>query len=393
MSTTEFGRIQPGDLITSDFMNDLVGVIEDLRLRVDELEAHGGGGGTSDAPRITGFDQTEVPIRGRLEINGTGFLLPLSKNTVKIDGIEVPEILSGSGATKLAVGVPVGISGTPKTATVRVENENGFDTATIKVLPEQQTPTGQLVVTDQTPNLGTIVVGQTYTFTYSIKAEVTIPETYGFEAQFSNVAGSTDAAWQSGTTFISPTSVQIGSFATVQVSFTVKVPTGATSADLALRVKSQNNDAGLSRASAPFHLAIGSTSEVNDPRTAITLPAPGFFAKYHKVPIDGLDGFEIPYANKATVAIHVEQTVAGTYAYTAEVENAGGLWTVGTLSPATSQEGSSGFEDVQFDLSLSATNSAANEKRFLVFRAKRTDTDQVGQFTSFLRIPIRGFAP
>ena len=116
-------------------------------------------------------------------------------------------------------------------------------------------------------------------------------------------------------------------------------------------------------------------------------------AKYHKVPIDGLDGFEIPYANKATVAIHVEQTVAGTYAYTAEVENAGGLWTVGTLSPATSQEGSSGFEDVQFDLSLSATNSAANEKRFLVFRAKRTDTDQVGQFTSFLRIPIRGFAP
>jgi hypothetical protein len=393
MSTIDFGRIQPGDLITSEFMNGLLGVIEDLRLRVDELEAHGGGGGSSLAPKITGFNVTEIPIRGQLEINGTGFLVPITQNTVTIDGITVPQILPNSGATKLIVGVPIGIASTPRTVTVKVENVNGFDTSTIRVLPEQQTPTGQVVITDQTPNLGQIDVGNTYTFTYSVKSETTIGETYDFEVQYSNVVGAAAADWQTGTTFISPTSAPIGSFATAQVSFSVKVPASATSADMALRVKSRNNDSGLSRASAPFNLKVGATSAVNDPRTPITLPTPGFFAKYRKVTIDGVEGFEIPYAGKATVRVTPEPTIAGDYAYTAVVESPDGLWTVGTLTPASSTEGALGSEEVLFDVSLSAANAGANEKRFLVFTAKRTNSDPVGQFTSFRRIPIRGFTP
>jgi hypothetical protein len=393
MSTTEFGRVLPGDLITSDFINGLLAKIEDLDLRVDELESHtGGGNGTGTAPKITGFNPaTEVPIRGQLQILGTGFLADLGKNTVTIDGITVPQILPGSGATKLIVGVPVGITGAPKTVTVRVENDNGFDTGTIRVLPETQIPTGRVVIGDSTPSLGTITVGSTYTFTFNVTSETTIGETYDLEAQFSNVVGSSAANWLSSTSFLTPTTVTIGSFATGQASFTVTVPTGATSADVALRVKSRNNDAGLSRASAPIHLVIGSAAPVNDSRTMFVLPTPGFFSKAHKVTIDGFEGLEIPYNDNETVRVVPHMSVDGDYTYSAVVEDAGGLWTVGPLTPASSHEIAGGSENVDFKLTLTATDSSANEKRFLVFTAQRTNTDATGPFTSFVRIPIRGY--
>src|SRR5215213_10317875 len=175
----QFERIQPGDLITADFMNRLLAALEGLDGRVTTLEE---GSGIGTALRILGITPSGPAQMGQeLCVLGVNFGLP-ALDVVVIDTVAVTQFKAGSNGSQLLFDVPP-IPNTPpqsKPVTLSVSGPNGFDSREIVVVPAQPTVTqGQLILNLwQSPPEPIIQNGQSYVFGFRIRAITNLEETY-----------------------------------------------------------------------------------------------------------------------------------------------------------------------------------------------------------------------
>jgi len=157
-------RVNPGDLITADFLNALIDNISDLRDRVAELET-GVAAGTS--VRITGFNPPPPPagegqrIGQVLQIFGDNFAWPPQSNTVTIQNFGVPsggtatisEFQPGSRPNQLEFVIPTTIAGiiaAGTDVTIRVRAGDETTQATYRLRPA-------LPTTGSPPTIGSVV--------------------------------------------------------------------------------------------------------------------------------------------------------------------------------------------------------------------------------------------
>jgi hypothetical protein len=393
-------EVRPGQLITADLMNQVLFRLASLEVRVARLEQGGGGVASEPVPVITDWSPLEPHLRERLTVNGRNFPAAPGPGSVDFEGVFITHFISAS-PNRLEFEVTPGISGTlPREVTMTIRNGQRSGTARVRVQPEVIVPRGEMFVTDVTPNLGTIVVGTAYTYVFDLDSQTIPDETYRLEALFTDAAGTATADdWHRNTTLPSNAGgIRCGPTRKERVNVVVRVPTGAQSVNFALRAVSLNNPSGLTRTSGVIAIRVGSTADVNDPRTTLSIDILGPLASARNATIDGQQGIEVAYGATENISVTARFQQAGAYTYSAEIESPDeAIWTPTRPVPVPPQsnEVAGGEENIAFALTLRMAAPASGglhpEKRFLIVRAKRTNTDSVGVFTSFLRFPIQGF--
>jgi hypothetical protein len=180
-------KVLSGDLITSDFMNQLVDVCADLQLRVSQLEkpAVAPAGVRIDALLPSGIRR----MGDELHIIGSGFDVPAG-NIVSIDGIGVTPRSGADRDRELIVNIPnlQGVTSSGRNVTVQVSNVKGTDLADFLVYPAVATvPQGQVFVNySAAPAVAGIISGQSYTLIYTVQAITDLDEDYDIAATVSS---------------------------------------------------------------------------------------------------------------------------------------------------------------------------------------------------------------
>ncbi len=388
----------PGDIITSDFINGMRADIAGLQARVAKLESSAS---TGPMPEILDLNpRDEVEAGQVVEIIGRNLPSEPTGTSVDFDGHPVTRYFSATG-TSLVVGVPLGISGLPKPVTITVRNLDQSATATIRVVAEKPKPQGQAVITDNTGDLGQIDIGETYTFVFQLDSQTTIPEIYRLSMEFTDAVGATSQAWRSNAqiTFPDgrsiPQELEVSPTAPVVIHITVEVPGGAVSVNLSLGAEPQTNPI-LPISGSTVFIEIGQQQPVNDSRTTFTLGALGPFANARRAAIDGRQGYEVRYNNGELITVTARFTAAGRYEYSHELEaNPGNVWAITNFNPSSpTGEIVNSEEDISLRLTLNSSGGQPGqhpERAYLRIMARRTDSDAIGTFLSWLRFPIQGF--
>lgn len=155
--TNGFQQVQPGDLITHTFMNDLIDKLLELESRVAQLESGG--------MVITRFEPADGQrINERLEIHGTNFVFPVGQNTVTIGGVEVNSFLPGSTSTQLNITVPEvpNVPAAGREVLLEIRNVRGIAQRFYRILQAADQPEPP-AITSVEPVSGagtTLVIGQ-----------------------------------------------------------------------------------------------------------------------------------------------------------------------------------------------------------------------------------------
>jgi hypothetical protein len=393
-------EVRPGELITAELMNQILGQLESLELRVAALESQPTGGG-EPVPIISDWSPKPVAVRQRLDVTGLNFPATPSATSVDLDGNFVTHFISAN-ATSMSFEVPPGIQSVPRDVPLTIRNGQRSATVQVSVKPEAVIPKGTMFVNDVTPSLGLIETGKTYTFVFELDSQTIPSEQYQVGVLYSDAVGTATAqTWKQNTTLrlannaALPSEVTVGPESKVTVKAEVTIPAGATSVNFALRAVSVNNPAELTKTSKLIGIKVGDTQVPSDPHTTFSINIFGPLANARKTQIDGIDGIEVVYNKSELLKVTAHFTADGTYEHTVEMEAPDpNIWAL-TFAPKTTAEVSGGEEVISFTLGLKKTTAdpsgAHLEKKFMVVRSKRTNADGTGQFTSFTRFPVQGF--
>ncbi|HXU35886.1 MAG TPA: hypothetical protein VN937_05945 [Blastocatellia bacterium] len=402
MAIPTLANVQPGDLITAEFMNRLMDAMRSLDNRISDLES-------SDVvnrpPVLTGRRPTgDTEVGSLLTLIGRNFLQPGELNTVMLGGVPINQFAGGPGGstdTELIFTVPDVFSGLPRTVPVSVTNQFGASTSLqVRLLPHVQPQGGQVVIFNQTPPLGQINAGSTFELKWLVDSQTVLPAVYNLGVNFSNVVGATAAAWQAGTVITPSGTREIPRGTPLAVSARITVPAGATSVQIALRAESVDT-AIAGKSSDALSITVGATPDISDPRLLATLSAiPPFDGTVpnaaHAAGIGGVSGVEVRFGATGLIpiTIHVTQdsSAAGSYSFEASVEDPAGLWQSPTVTPTGSSQAAPSDRNLSVHIQNSDTGLSTTVK-FLVVRARHTNAATgANDFTSFVRFPIRGFA-
>jgi hypothetical protein len=399
--TITFERVHPGGLIRANEWNAMAAALEGFDARLIALEADGSGGSTTDLA-ITDVEPDSPHEREVMEIIGQNFGVPASLNTVTLDGGQPLAILPGSDDELLRVTVPAGIPGLPKPMLLEVETTaGGVASRFVTIQAEAEIPGGQPTVTDATTGVGTIAVGGTYPFTFVIDANaVTMTEQYAIEPLFQNLQGTaTEQNWKDASHLVGTDTqgrVTIVPATPITVGVTITIPNGAVGADLRLRARSINNEAGSSRTSAPVPIIVGVDQPESDPRISL-LPGQlsGTTLRAVEDPVTHATVIQVKYPTttafrQVNIPIAARFLVAGTYAFTAVIDNPGTTWTLMQVAPAASPPlSANGALDVAVQVRLNIS-APAGERRNLTVTATRQGATAPGQISAVLVLPIEG---
>lgn len=397
-------QVRPGELITAELINQILAELESLQVRVTKLEAGGGGTvSTEPTPVILDWQPHDgVQLRHRLDVTGQNFPAVPNEKSVDIAGTPVLFFLSAS-PTSLSFEIPPTV--TPGTALMTIRNGTRSASVNINVVQEVVIPKGELFVNDVTPTLDKFEVGKTFIFVFELDSQTIPSEDYTFAVNFSDAVGSaTVDDWKKNTQMLLATtggavssSLKLGPQNKVRVNVSVKIPAGAVSINMALRVNSVNSpsDPLLNRSSRLIGIIVGSQQAPNDPRTTFSINKIGPAAPARVNKIDGVDGVEVLYGGSPLIPIKAMFTKSGNYEFSASIEEADTtVWVISSVTPAGFKSGDSGEQLINVNVNLKkATPDVSgqhSEKNVLIVTASRTDTDE--KFTSFTRIPIQGFA-
>jgi hypothetical protein len=256
--------VSPGDLITAQFFNSTLAVLADHEARISKLEAAvtsvGGNPVISQVVPAGGVHPGDT-----LQLIGQNFGVP-SLNTVTIAGITIPSFTSDSSNTLLKFTVPAitGIPAQGQTATLNLNNPNGFTSATIFLLPSQPTlPQGQLFVAmSATAQVPTVQAGQKLIFQFEVKGNASQNENYtvtptvdlGWPATFTDQAG--NAIIPAQIALALDANGEFDSFFNVAVT----VPGGTANnvtGRLTVAIASVLNPSGLNRTSSALPIEVG----------------------------------------------------------------------------------------------------------------------------------------
>ncbi len=270
-----FNQVKPGDLITADFMNQVLAQIQALSDQVSSLIAGGPGG----PPTITSISPGPLHVGDVITILGQNFA-PLSSTVVSFSGTTVSQFESGSGDSILSVKIPtlfVSDQGTPVFLTI--STPKGSTTTSVTIFPALPTiPDGTLLLSLIKSPSGNISANSNPIFTFRATATLNMDETF-------DVTPSVDVGWpavfaDSQGNAITPSQVLIQKGAssstpvTVDIPIKVSIPNNpAPTGKLTLKVSSQKNSK-LSQTSGPFTLTINSAPPVVSDKISPSLAFP-----------------------------------------------------------------------------------------------------------------------
>lgn len=398
-------QVAPGDLITSELMNRVLGELADLETRVTLLEGSATGGLT-----LLGFSPIgDIQIGSLLTIIGSGFDASTGGTTVIVGNVPITAFLPGGTPNQLVFSVPDLFTGLPRLVDVSVKvGAQRSNTLSLRLTPRPVVQGGQVVIGPQTAPLGQITVGTSYTLQWLVDSQTALPASYALSLQFTDVVGSTQSAWQAGAVVSPAVPTQIVRGNPLTVSATITVPTGATSAQVALRADSA--DGLQSRTSAPTPMLVGSTPAVSDPRAGVLLPGPGGIGPFDSngnpnplraAAIDTtsgrLDGIQLRFGSTGTLpltlAVTSDASAGGDYVFSAQIETPGSAWTLGAVTPANGANGVKPGDQLPLSVRVSNIDTfSSTSVTYMVVRAEhRPGGSSIGNFVSFARFPIQGF--
>jgi hypothetical protein len=387
MSPIQIRDVRPGDLITADFVNQIIGEIRRIQSDLDALT-----GGQPDIPVISALiPGGDVPEQSLLQIIGRNFATPAILNTVTLDGTPVTGFQSGSSDTVLRVTIPGGIPGLPKTMTLAVTTATGSAFTNVRVTPVTTPVAGQPTISNITTGLPVITPGQPLTFTFLLDgAALTTAEDFVLSLLYANATpAGTEGSWQAATSMIGSPQITLkpGEKRPVQVRATAPAA-GSTSVDLALVATSVHNTPGSDGRSAPVTIAIGQAGPNSDPNVSLNLgPVSGL-----SMQSDGAGGLRVRFGRTVQVPIVATfQNPGGNYAFSAELQPQASPWTLGTPVPPTFAPTAGAGDRLTFTISLQSPAGPAAEQRTLLVKATRQDQGGGGP-VSFTSFPIAGFS-
>jgi hypothetical protein len=251
-------KVLPGDLITADYMNQIIDL---LALHEQEIQAL-----LAAQPGATGAIGIAATIPAGLahigdamRVLGHGFGLP-SQSTVTIETTPVT-LEAGSNDTQLLFHIPVvpGIPDAGRNVTLRVTAGAGQANTSFLLLPAPPLTTGDMSFAIKPPAVASILAGQTYDFVCTIQAVTTQDDKYTLSAS----AGAGTAAWTVAVTDANQgplPSIAIPRSTTPfsqDVHLRVTIPNGATGQGMvSLTVTCQSNPA-FAKSSGQFTFSIG----------------------------------------------------------------------------------------------------------------------------------------
>src|SRR5262249_7639605 len=224
-----FSDVRPGDLITANFMNQVLAEIQNLQDQLDQLAAGGPGG----PPVINSVSSGPLRVGDTMTILGQNFG-PLSSTVVAFSGTTVPQFEAGSGDSVLVVKIPtlfVSSQGTP--TTLSITNPRGSVSVNVNIFPALPTvPDGTLLLSLAAKSPAGNFAGNTsYNLTFRVKATLNMHETF-------DILSSVDVGW--------PAILTDGTFTNPVVPAQITIQKGASSstpvtADIPIKLSIPNN--------------------------------------------------------------------------------------------------------------------------------------------------------
>ncbi|CAM4183350.1 IPT/TIG domain-containing protein [Corallococcus exiguus] len=264
-------KVNPGDLITSEFMNHLLDRIDNLEERVARIESEGAASGAVVILDI--LPEGIVRVGDEMRLIGRNFGLR-ELIVVTLAGKRIEQFKSGSDST-LVFDVPpiVGINEQGQPVLLTLNNPQGFASQTVMLANRPQTlPKGEIHLSLSKPPAGKLIPdGSTYSFVFALTAFSNMDETFILEPSLDvgwpvAVVGPTGALGPKAEFFIHQGGFPEGTKLSVTVQVTIPSTASiGTLAHLQLTSKSKINQEFIN-SSASLPLIVGEASS----------PAPAF---------------------------------------------------------------------------------------------------------------------
>lgn len=304
--TVPVQRVQPGDLITSSFVNSLIDTLVDLDRRIASLEA-----GVTTSRQMMIFSPTPTDtfhVGDEMRILGQGFGIP-ALNTVTFDNTaRVATFKTGSSENLLIIDVPnLILPQQGKVVTMAVSNATGFAQTSFNLLPEvPKLPVGTISM-NQVASPQQLVQAPGFDLFYNVGAAVNLAETYVVGAQLTNAPGWQAFLADAQNNKLTPSELQLGAFASGQMHIRVVVPNGASgTAQLVVTVASKTNPASNTN---PNGITTASTGILSLPVGGLAPGADKIGVAFNRVfapaAFDGISTFTVPRNQTGTIGFMV----------------------------------------------------------------------------------------
>lgn len=354
--------VAPGDLITAELFNDLIGNVNDLLARVAILEGAAGG------PIIDSLEPgTSVAVLEKFTVVGRNFNPDPRLNLVRIGDVEINQFRADSTPTRLSFALPDMFASLPATLPVRVVTAGRTSNAVnVTVNEMSKAQKGNFVIGAAIVPAGNVTAGADLAISWPVQAVTLFEDVVNLSLVVAQPNGATASAWLSTLALQPGATMPITPAQTKTVAATMKVPAGATSVQLALQVVSQ--DKLVKNISDPVTVTIGQAIEASDPRIEFAFRVPslgGGGLKEGPVEVGGgtLAGIHAKAGGAAGKLIFTatDKRTAGQtpadFTFNAQFDGPSNGLVLGALVP-TSSAGVPAGQDVSFDLPLSAPAGA-----------------------------------
>jgi hypothetical protein len=399
-TTQDLQQVQPGDLITAEFVNALLSSVSDLEVRVAQLEA--GAGTTPTGPVVTSTSPAQtVQVGGLLALFGLNFS-PLSSTRVNIGEATVTLFAPGSDGQTLRLSVPQ-LSGLPRSVPITVTTPSGTSSPAVmmQVTPASVVQGGQAFVDDENTNPPTPQAGQPAQYQFQIRSETLQPAAYQLTAVAAQVNPvSPPAVWP---TSLNSAEQQIAEGTPFVAVVTVAVPAGASAGESAnLTLTARSLDGSLTATSSPVPVTVGQAAPVSDPRIQLVASSPQPVAdvngQLNPISIDATGTIIlVPPATSGWIQVGVtfadqSSTPPINYTFSSSLEGSPSTWVAGKdIRPSALQRPSlGGITTVNYQIENTAANGdTAPHDAFIDATAEKLNADGTVEYTSFARIQVR----
>jgi hypothetical protein len=401
MAITPLPHVEPGQLITAAWAND---VIDEINLIIAQL-------GSVSSPPDTTPETSGPPVltsrspTGNLHIGDTITLIgqnfsPRHDGLTRVNfgGVQVTDsaFLPGTSDTHLRFSVP---NVTPGTVTVKVITPQGTSSnaLSVNVLPAVIPNPGDVHIDAAVDpnNPPTPPAGGTVQLQWSVDSDTVLADTYTFGINFTEVTPAS-AVWSAT---LNATQMPVTPGTPFTVVATISVPSSG-STKVALTATS-TTDPTRHTSSNPITLKVGTATAVSDPRIDLRVsdPQPDFDA--HGNPNNAFLTFDggLPVINVTKnsdsfvqMQVHFDDTASTPplhYRFFAKVDDTT-HWSVQPASPATLvQTNPGGTTTVLYNLKNLATTAATNQTTLTVSAAKLKPDGTTDDYVSFAPVTLR----
>lgn len=394
-------NVAPGDLIRAETFNLMQNDINEMMLRLARLEANAGGPYIEriEPPGGSYATGSKITIIGRN-------LRPVNVDTkVSFGSRDVFDFFPESTDSHIVMPVPIGFTTLPVDVMVKVSTAGMVSNEVpMHIVAPQETPQGTLDVRSIGGALGQIIIGNIYTIQWRILSQLNVKSDVVLERLVSGVTGSTEGIWLDNISLSESGPFSLDPGASKDVTMTIKVPTGAQVASIALQAKTTENNFTDIGTAIPF--TVGQASVVSDPRASVTLqvfPATPEI-RSGSIIIEGqsVQGLKMQPSKTVSVPMQVAagSEAGGFFSFEATVEPGSdgngpqsGRWTIGAFPAGRTAVAANQIQPFEVPLTSSATADITTVS-WLVIKAKHFTASSGGtsDFTSFTRIPIIGKA-